>query len=589
MTTVTSPPRAREQPRRAGARGWVDEARARPLAVSLAVLGLLMLAAAVNLYRKGLGLTFNYDEWNWVMNRRGWSAATLLNPHNEHLSLIPVLIFKLLFATVGIDAYWPYRVVVIVAHLTCVALIFVLARRRLGDVFALALAALILFVGSAWEDLLWPFQVGYLGSVAFGLGMFVALDRRDRTGDILASVLLALSIASASVGLPFAGAALVEVVLRRREPWNSSGRWRDAWIVGIPVGLYLIWFAIYGNPNAAPGNVHGFALVRENGPAVPSYTADMASNAFAGLFGLAIDWGRPLVVGALAIGIWWSLRRGQTTRLFALIAALALFWGLTALFRAQLGDAGSSRYIYPGAVLIVLLAAELFRGARATVRAAVVAAIVVLFAAVANYGPLKAGSAHLQDWSSYVRPELGALQIAGPTAPPTLAPDPVRAPDITAAKYFPAERQLGSPADTPAEMRVRGEPQREAADGVLIAGLQVGLRPTRAEVSSRGAAPPLESSGGAATTRSGGCVSLRATAPGAFAVITVPRAGLAVANTGAGNAEVRIRSFGDNFPAAPLGSVAPGQAALLAIPPRAGIIWHAQVTVPGTARVCARR
>jgi len=188
-----------------------------------------------------------------------------------------------------------------------------------------------------------------------------------------------------------------------------------------------------------------------------------------------------------------------------------------------------------------------------------------------------------------VRPELGALQIAGPTAPPTLAPDPLRAPDITAAKYFPAERQLGSPADTPAEMRVRGEPQREAADGVLIAGLQAGLRPTPAEVSSRGAAPPLESSGGAATTRSGGCVSLRATAPGAFAVITVPRAGLAVANTGAGNAEVRIRSFGDNFPAAPLGSVAPGQAALLAIPPRAGIVWHAQVTVPGTARVCARR
>ena len=44
----------------------------------MAVLGLLMLAAAVNLYRKGLGLTFNYDEWNWVMNRRGWSTATLL-------------------------------------------------------------------------------------------------------------------------------------------------------------------------------------------------------------------------------------------------------------------------------------------------------------------------------------------------------------------------------------------------------------------------------------------------------------------------------------------------------------------------------
>jgi hypothetical protein len=239
--------------------------------------------------------------------------------------------------------------------------------------------------------------------------------------------------------------------------------------------------------------------------------------------------------------------------------------------------------------MIVLLAAELFRGTRATARAAVVAAFVVLFAAVANYGSLKAGSAQFQDWSSYVRPELGALEIVGPVAPPTLAPDPLRAPNITAGLYFPAERELGSPADTPAEMRARPEPQREAADGVLLAGLQAGLRPTRAEASSRGAAPPLESSGGAATKRSRGCISLRATTPGAFAVVTVPRAGVVVANTGAGNAEVRIRSFGDNFPAGPLGTVAPRQAALLAIPPRSGIVWHAQVTVPGTVRLCARR
>lgn len=589
MTTVTSPPRPREQPRRTGARGWVDEARARPLAVSVAVLGVLMLLQTVNLYRKGLGLTFNYDEWNWVMNRRGWSAATLLNPHNEHLSLIPVLIFKVLFVTVGIDTYWPYRVAVIVAHLVVVALIFVLARRRVGNVYALALAALILFLGSAWEDLLWPFQVGYLGSVAFGLGMLVALDRRDRTGDIVACVLLILSIASSSVGIPIAGAALVEVVLRRREPWNSTARWRDAWIVGIPIALYAIWYAIYGNPSATPGGVHGFALVRVNGPSIPSYSADMAANTSAGLFGLAIDWGRPLVVAALAIAIWLSWRRGQTTRLFTLVAALAFFWGLTALFRAQLGDAGSSRYIYPGAVLIVLLAAELLRGARPTVRAAVVAGLVVVFAAVANYGPLKAGSAHFQDWSSYVRPELGALEIAGPTAPPTLAPDPVRAPDITAAKYFPAVRELGSPADTPTEMRARPEPQREAADGVLIAGLQAGLRPARALASSPAAAPPLESTAGAAATRSGGCILLRTTAPGASAIITVPKRGVVVTNTGAGSAEVRIRSFGDNFPAAPLGTVAPRQAAVLAIPPRAGIVWHAQVTVPGTELVCARR
>jgi hypothetical protein len=588
MTTVTSPPARRGERLRGSARGWVATVRERPLAFSVATLGVLMLAGAVNLYRKGLGLTFNYDEWNWVMNRRGWSAATLLDPHNEHLSLVPVLIFKLLFVTVGIDAYWPYRVAVILVHLVCVALVFVLARRRLGDVFGLVLAALILFLGSAWQDLLWPFQIGYLGSVAAGLGMLLALERRDTTGRVLGCVLLALSIASSSVGIPFAGVALVEVVLRRPGPWLSSQRWRHVWVVAVPLALYALWFAIYGNPNATPGNAHGFGLVRQNGPVIPSYAADMAANAFAGLAGLAIDWGRPLAVAALVIGIWWSARRRVSVRTLSLLVGLALFWGLTALLRAQLNGATESRYIYPGAVLLVLLGAELFRGARATGRAAAVAVAFALFAAVANYGPLKAGSAQFQDWSSYVRAELGALEVAGPTAPPTLAPDPVRAPDITAGKYFPAVRQLGSPADTLAEVRARPEPQREAADGVLVAGLQVALRATQETGSPRGAPPALETSTGIAAARSGACVALRATAAAASAAFTVPGRGLVVANTGSGIVQIWIRSFAENFPAAPLGTVPSGQAAVLAIPGRPGIVWHAQVSVPAQARVCAR-
>jgi hypothetical protein len=588
MTTVTSPPARRAERLRGSARGWVATVRERPLAFSVATLGVLMVVGAVNLYRKGLGLTFNYDEWNWVMNRRGWSAATLLDPHNEHLSLVPVLIFKLLFVTVGIDAYWPYRVALILVHLVCVALVFVLVRRRLGDVFALVLAALILFLGSAWQDLLWPFQIGYLGSVAAGLGMLLALERRDTTGRVLGCVLLALSIASSSVGIPFAGVALVEVVLRRAGPWLSSERWRHVWVVAVPVALYALWFAIYGNPNATPGNAHGFGLVRQNGPVIPSYAADMAANAFAGLAGLAIDWGRPLAVAALVIGIWWSAHRRVSVRTLSLLVGLALLWGLTALLRAQLNGATDSRYIYPGAVLLVLLGAELFRGARPTARAAAVAVTFAVFAAVANYGPLKAGSAQFQDWSSFVRPELGALQIAGPTAPPTLAPDPVRAPDITAGKYFPAVRQLGSPADTPAEVRARPEPQREAADSVLVAGLQVALRPTGETGPSKGAPLSLETSTGISATRSAGCVALRATAAAASEALTVPGRGLVVANTGAGDVQVWIRSFADNFPAAPLGSVASGQAALLAIPRRPGIVWHAQVAVPAQARVCAR-
>jgi hypothetical protein len=416
--------------------------------------------------------------------------------------------------------------------------------------------------------------------------MLLALERRDNAGRVLACFLLALSIASSSVGLPFAGAALVELLLRPAGAWRSSERWRNLWVVALPLMLYAIWFAIYGNPNATPGNAHGFDLVRQNGPVIPSYVADMAASAFAGLLGLAFDWGRPLALAAVAIGIWWSSRRPVSVRTLSLLVGLGLFWGLTALLRAQLNGASGSRYIYPGAVLIVLLAADLFRGARASTRAALVAAFVVIFAAVGNYGSLKAGSLQFQDWSSYVRAELGALEVAGPTAPPSLAPDPVRAPDITSDRYFAAIRQLGSPADTPDEIRARAEPQREAADGVLVAGLQVALRPTGATRALKSAPPSLEGATSTTPTRSNGCVQLRSAAAGASAVFTVPKGGLVIDDTGTGNVDVRARSFGDNFPAS-LGTVAPHQAVLLAIPPRPGIVWHTQVAVPERVRVCA--
>jgi len=129
-------------------------------------------------------------------------ARAFLTPHNEHLVLFPVGVYKALFATVGLTEHWVYRLTVVGAHLVCVALVFVLARRRVGDGLALAASVLILFLGSAYENLLWPFQVGLVASVAAGLGTLLMLDRRDTRGDISACLLLTLSLASGSVGVP---------------------------------------------------------------------------------------------------------------------------------------------------------------------------------------------------------------------------------------------------------------------------------------------------------------------------------------------------------------------------------------------------
>ena len=100
-------------------------------------------------------------------------------PHNEHLSLVPVLVYKLLFSTVGTDSYVPYRVAGLLLHCGVAALLFAYARRRVGELLALGAAAIVLFLGTAWPDVLWPFQIGFLGSLAAGIGALLALDRED--------------------------------------------------------------------------------------------------------------------------------------------------------------------------------------------------------------------------------------------------------------------------------------------------------------------------------------------------------------------------------------------------------------------------
>ena len=66
------------------------------------------------------------------------------------------------------DSARPFQVAAIATFLTSVALLYAWLRDRTGELAALGGAALVLFLGAAWEDLLWAFQIGYFGSMAAG-------------------------------------------------------------------------------------------------------------------------------------------------------------------------------------------------------------------------------------------------------------------------------------------------------------------------------------------------------------------------------------------------------------------------------------
>src|SRR5581483_8510725 len=109
----------------------------------------------------------------------------------------PMAVYRLFFALFGLRHYTPYRAADVALHLLCATLLYVLVRRRLGAWLALVPTALLLFMGTAAQDLLWGFQIGFLGSVAGGLGALVLIE--DRRSDALAAALLTWAIASSGV------------------------------------------------------------------------------------------------------------------------------------------------------------------------------------------------------------------------------------------------------------------------------------------------------------------------------------------------------------------------------------------------------
>jgi hypothetical protein len=545
---------------------------------SLLVLGALVLLAVTMLYRKGLGTTFYYDEWNLVMNRREWDVETFLRSHNEHPILLPVLVFKLLFVSVGLDSYGVYRALLLVVHVICAVLVYVLARERVSPPFAVAAAALVLFLGAAWQNLLVPFQIAFLLSVATGLGVLIALERRDLAGTAAVAVLLTASLASSGVGTAFAAAAAVHVLLR-------DDRLRRLWAVALPSLLFIVWLMAYGDPTATSGGRTLTELARDNFPAAPGYAATAAAGAFGAVTGLGVDWGRPLAVaGFLLLGFAIAGSRALSLRFFALLAAAAVYWGLAAVFRAHVNPPTDSRYLYLGAILVLLLVLELVPRIDATPRVIVVLAVFVGAAAVANFGSVRDGSRFLQEWSRYVRAELGALELAGPGTRSDFAPDPVRAPDITAGRYFDAVRQYGSPASSVAEIARAGEAERQSADSVLLQALGTSVRPGGDP--ARIAPPSVEANDKGRATIRGGCVRFAPSGGGAALGVTVPEQGLLVEATGSTAVELRLRAFATGFAEQPFASFPAGRHSLR-IPARTGVRWHARLTTAEPVLACS--
>lgn len=555
--------------------------RLEPDTLAWIALALLLLAMAPLLYVETRGATFWFDEWHWVLERRGNGVDAFLEPHNGHLSVVPIACYRVLLSIFGLDVYGPYRLMVIGAHLICVMLVFLYASRRGGGFRALLAAGLILFLGPAWNDILWPFQVGWLISIGAALAALLMLDRCDRLGDFSASILLALALASSGLGLAIALGMAVDVLWGRR-------RWRDAWIVAAPVALYGLWWLSYQDATLWGRLIDVPGVVADSAAASISAVLGVGGESVPRGPGTLLKWGRPLAVLASVLFIWRVVRLGHVPpRVLALLTVVVSFWAATELSSGGFSTAYESRYLYVGGLFLVLIAVELARGTSLSWRAGLLLAAATTAAVASNIGILRDGGEFVRQQGQITRAVLGAVELSRPIVKPGYVVGGLPGyPFVTvnAGSYFAAAREDGTPAATIAELATRPWYARVEADRELIRIRKIALR-RAPDGLSPGTTPAVDDTRGGTLARRRGCVRFRATgAPLALLQTTVPRSGLRLTVEG-GPAEVSVRRFADTFE--PVGRLVPSVAALLQIPPdRASRPWRLQVEPTERATVC---
>lgn len=442
-------------------------------APTLLLAAAFAVAAAVTLVLASK-MTFYADTWELLINRRDPTVNTLLQPHNEHLVLVPVLIEQLLLRVFGMSSALPEYVVLVAFLLATAGLLYIYIERRLGSWPALFAAVALLFLGPAWEVLLWPFEITFIGPILCGLAMLLALEREDRRGDIAACALLCLSLGFSSLGIPFIAAAAVAVAQGSRETWL-----RRAYIFVIPALLFVAWYLGWGHDAESHMSLHNIL-------ASPRFVAESMAVAAGALLGLGTDpvsgsvdpvWGRAILVALVVVLGYRQWRKpGFFPGLWPVAAAAAANWFLTAFNAFPGREPGASRYQYAGAIFILLILANLLKGLRITRPVLWVAAGVTVLAVGPNLVVLDQGNNSLRAQAVLTRSDTAAIEIARRSVDPgfQLNPELAGTPSLVnvfAGPYLEAVDEYGSPAYSIGELESASAEGRRQADIVLSQAL----------------------------------------------------------------------------------------------------------------------
>lgn len=534
-----------------------------------------MSISAVWVLAAGRGLTFTGDELFYYASLVAHGAVAtpshgleyFLAPHNGHMVVVGRLIYRGLFAIAGTD-YFVFRAAEVAGYLVCVGLFFTLAWRRVHPFVALAFSVSLLFLGYAQETMLWPFDLHTVYSLAFGLGSLLALERDDRRGDIAACALLVLSVATIEVGLAFAVGVAVSVLLR-------SDRRRRSWIFLVPLAIYAIWW-IWAR------HFHQETITLTNVRLIPIDLTDSLAAVAGSIFGLnptgvginqgvtTVTAAGMVIAGFAVAGLALRIRQGNVpSSLWISLAVVLTFW-ITVAMGGRPPD--SSRYIFVGAVLVFLIAADAIRGIRLSPLAIVGFFVVVAIAIPANIAKLDDGRGVRRVEASVIGTEYGMLDLVRDRVQPGYVPaaDPRVAAvggnlfvALSASDYYRAEEDFGSIGFPPNRVRKGDLMYRQVADETLVGALRIRLIP---------ASPPA---------RPSNCPSVSDATPGDVGYFPISGDGMLLGSRSDHPLSVGLSRFVDGGPGVEIGMLPPGRWAKVETPPdSAPEPWRALVGGP---------
>ena len=512
--------------------------------------------------------------------------ALLHPPPDKYLIAFPLLIYKALFETFGMDSYRPYRLTGIVLVLLSAGLLFVILRRRLPDRFAIPPTLLMLFFGAGSEVVVNPVRLPSQFALAAGLGMLLALERRDHRGDLAAVILLTISLASHPVGISFAAAGAVMIILRSRDGWKRL------WVIVIPSALFAAWWLFlrpapvtnYPNP---PDQV--FAFGRQAWVAVTA--------AVSGLFGVLKEPAfhqAPAKLAAVAllllivVGIGFGRRRLPPIFWAALVGLVILLVTPRLSAGGFLRPPDGSRYLYPDAFLLLIALGTLAGSLKLPDWSMWAASAVLLVSLWPNIDRLHDAGFEYGQASEQYRAQWSGVEIAGPGAQPGYRFD-LFSPN--AGEYLSAVRAFGRGGFTPAEIAKKSEDLRQIADVNVVAAL--GLKLVPAPRPPRGGVPPRVADPQIAATSRAGCTTAKRGTPAGEAAsgsseveFVLPSGGAWLGLRPPAGASIYLGQFAD-VPGVPLRRPPGAQGLELRIPAdQASLPWRLLIRSQGGVTAC---